>query len=135
MLVLNIGGLLFQLLDILKISQIYESMQNWMSYKLMKKYFWYSICDQYIWSKYWSRTNRLKCDHIQYFTFFWPYTDFIEKRQIYRFVEQLNLYRFVYGSILLEKQIKEKSWKYYCGITPILMKNRWKMASPSSIPF
>jgi hypothetical protein len=32
----------------------------------------------------------------------------MEKRQIYRFVEQFNLYRFVYDSILLEKQIKEK---------------------------
>ncbi len=38
-LVLNIRGLLFQLLDVLKISQIYESMQNCMGYKLMKKYF------------------------------------------------------------------------------------------------
>jgi hypothetical protein len=57
----------------------------------------------------------LKCDEQAkvwsyiVFDFFWPYTDIIEKRQIYRFVEQLNLYRFVYNSILLEKQIEGKS--------------------------
>jgi len=39
---------------------------------------------------------------------FLPYSDVIEKRQIYRFVEQLNLYRLVYNSISLEKQIEEK---------------------------
>jgi hypothetical protein len=42
------------------------------------------------------------------FDFFLPYSDVIEKRQIYRFVEQLNLYRLVYNSISLEKQIEEK---------------------------